>query len=216
MVLIVQFFEVYFFKFQMFNHFRFWISLNDENNRGKVPLWEGNYDDEEPWKSEASDDSPIDPDFVDLEKFPEFANVTFNRAVLRAGDCAITPAKHIHFVRSYGRTIASMWMLRDDQKYLGTFCDAAKDKDNEYEIPLSEAQLLWDFPGIPGEPGYNEFKMGFPSWDDIRTKWVQETQQAPLYRKDFKKMYKNTGYNLGDVMMLKNLLTNSRIHNFQM
>ena len=107
------------------------------------------------------------------------------------------------FFASLGRTVASMWMLKDDQEYLGKFCDAAKDIDNEYEIPLSEAQLLWDFPGIPGEPGYEEFKMGFPSWDHIRTKWVEQTQKAPLLKDDFKKLYKATGHHLGNEMQFK-------------
>ena len=43
----------------------FWIALNDEH-KGKIPLWEGNFDWDNPANSRASDDSPIDGEFVDL------------------------------------------------------------------------------------------------------------------------------------------------------
>ncbi len=36
-----------------------------------------------------------------------------SRWVQRAGDCTWTPAKHLHYVRSWGRNLASMWMFQD-------------------------------------------------------------------------------------------------------
>ena len=63
-----------------------------------------------------------------------------------------------------------MWMIRDDQEYLAQFCDADNSKrierefatkvpdpvtmrpmknyEDKYEIYLSDAEMLWDYPGI--------------------------------------------------------------------
>jgi hypothetical protein len=154
-----------------------WLLIDTAAHHADVPLWEENFDAAAPHKSRASDDSLIDGEFVDLVKYPRFANVKMQRAVLSAGDCVWTPAKWLHYVRSWGRNIGSMWMLQDDPEehyYSEESCRVLP--PNMSGVPLAAHDLMWDFPGSSSstEPEWGVIKMGFEPWTVTRRRVAEQ------------------------------------------
>jgi len=80
---------------------------------------------------------------------------------MEAGDCMYLPAWHIHYVRSWGRNIAGMYMIQTGAKFDKATCDKGYPKES---TPLGDFDILWNFPGAPNTAGYNQVKMGYPDW----------------------------------------------------
>merc|ERR1711865_503401 len=87
----------------------------------------------------GSDDSPIDPERVDLELFPQFAKAKWRNTTMEPGDCMYLPAWHLHYVRSSGRNIAGMYMFQTGTEY-----DEASCKDYpQTSTMLGDFDILW-------------------------------------------------------------------------
>jgi hypothetical protein len=78
------------------------------------------------------------------------ANVNWTHGFIYPGDCLYTPAYHLHYVRSWGRNIAGMWIWMSLEEYQPGTC-AAVNADataaSRTAVPLSEHEIMWDYPG---------------------------------------------------------------------
>jgi len=146
-----------------------WILFDPTKYIDDIPMWSnylqkgpGGYDGRAKGVNppQGSDDSPIDPENVDLESFPQFAKARWRNTTMEAGDCMYLPAWHLHYVRSYGRNIAGMYMFQTGQKYDKESCKDAPMKTT----PLGDFDILWNFPGAPQSAGHNQVKMGYIDW----------------------------------------------------
>jgi len=151
-----------------------WIFIDTLKHIEDVPLWENNFDRRNPSNSRASDDSLIDGEYVDLLKYPRFKNVSFSVVKQKAGDCLWIPAKYLHYVRSWGRNIGASWMVQDKETFDEEVCRSNPPVEH---LPLAKHDILWDFPGVQGEPEYNQIKMGFPNWSPMRRQLAQFIQR---------------------------------------
>ena len=86
-------------------------------------------------------------EYVDLVKYPQFANATLSVVRQKAGDCLWIPAKYLHYVRSWGRNVGASWMIQDKETFDHAVCPAGSPPVTEH-VPLSEHDILWDFPGL--------------------------------------------------------------------
>ena len=140
-----------------------WITWDTQSQIDHIPMWSGYYDKKTGRPQGGSDDSPIDPERVDMKKFPGFAKARWTNATMRAGDCMYLPAYHMHYVRSTGRNIAGMYMFQTTERFDPDACADAPTTG----LPLSKYDILWDFPGKKGYAGYNKVKMGHPHWKKL-------------------------------------------------
>lgn len=140
-----------------------WITWETQEQIDNIPMWSGYYKKSAGAPEGGSDDSPIDPERVDLKKFPQFAKARWTNATMQPGDCMYLPAWHMHYVRSTGRNIAGMYMFQTSERYDPDVCADAPKKG----VPLADYDMLWDFPGAKGDAGYNAVKMGYPHWKKL-------------------------------------------------
>jgi hypothetical protein len=151
-----------------------WQFFDTATQIDHIPMWSGYYD-KKTKNAGSSDDSPIDGEAVDLEKFPQFSKARWRNITMHPGDCLYLPAFHLHYVRSYGRNIAGMYMFTTDFKYNEKNCKDAPKKATS----LDQFDIMWNFPGQPGEAGHNKVKMGFPDWkNDVREPLVRMAQKS--------------------------------------
>lgn len=137
-----------------------WIMWDLQQDSGKIPMWSRHYD-AATHSAQGSDDSPIDGERVDLERWPEFKDAKWYNATLEAGDCLYTPALLLHYVRSFGRNVAGMTMFQKEERYDPT-CGG---KQVGEPRALDEYDVLWSFPEEDKSLlGWNIVKMGFPNW----------------------------------------------------
>jgi len=131
---------------------------------------------------QGSDDSPIDPERVDLEAFPSFAKAKWRNTTMEAGDCMYLPAWQLHYVRSWNRNIAGMYMFQTGQRYDRENC---KDFPTT-STPLNDFDILWNFPGAPNTAGYNQVKMGYPDWKKFtRESLTRFARNGKIQKRDF-------------------------------
>merc|ERR1711939_116178 len=139
-----------------------WITWDPAKYIDDIPMWSkylqrsGN----RVLPPQGSDDSPIDPERVDLESFPEFGKAHWRNTTMEPGDCMYLPAWHLHYVRSFGRNIAGMYMFQTGQQYDPSTCENVP----KTSTPLGDFDILWNFPGAPNTAGHNQVKMGYPDW----------------------------------------------------
>jgi hypothetical protein len=144
-----------------------WIMWDLQTENRNVPMWNDYYRHPDSGASQGSDDSPIDGERVDLERFPEFAKARWSNTTIEKGDCLFTPANLLHYVRSWGeseddpRSFALMTMYQVHEQYDPTHC-----KDPPPYVALSEYDTMWgEFPGSKAVPRcMNHIKMGYPNW----------------------------------------------------
>ncbi|CAE8632489.1 unnamed protein product [Polarella glacialis] len=137
-----------------------WIMWDLSKEAHNIPMWSGLYN-QERHEAQGSDDSPIDPERVDLLRWPEFKKARWVNASLEAGDCLYTPAFLLHYVRSYGRNVAGMSMFQREEKY-DPACNGAAVGE---PLPLSKYDVMWSFPEEDRSLlGWNIVKMGYPNW----------------------------------------------------
>merc|ERR1712216_75125 len=139
-----------------------WILWDPVKHIDRIPMW-SNHLRVRNGKVEihgGSDDSPIDPERVDLEEFPEFAKAGWRNTTMEPGDCMYLPAHLLHYVRSWDRNIAGMYMFQTETEW-----DPSTSKDvPTTSTPLGDFDILWNFPGAANTAGYNQVKMGYPDW----------------------------------------------------
>ena len=139
-----------------------WILWDSWNQMEHIPMWSG-YFTPGGGRPQGSDDSPVDPERVDLRRFPQFGKARWTNTTMLPGDCMYLPAHLLHYVRSWGRNIAGMYMFQTEEQYDPQACAGAP-TTAAGALPLSEYDILWDFPGRRGEAGYNKVKMGYAQW----------------------------------------------------
>mmetsp|Transcript_43025 Transcript_43025/g.96826 ORF Transcript_43025/g.96826 Transcript_43025/m.96826 type:complete len:512 (-) Transcript_43025:113-1648(-) len=143
-----------------------WIMWDLATDAKVIPMWNELYRANK-GQTEGSDDSPIDGERVDLERWPEFAKARWTNVTMEKGDCLYTPAQRLHYVRSYSddtedrRIIALMTMFQREERY-----DPASCVDPPDYVRLSEYDVMWgEFPGSKAVPHcMNHIKMGYPNW----------------------------------------------------
>lgn len=164
-----------------------WIMWDLGTEAEKIPMW-SNYYEIGKRSAQGSDDSPVDGERVDLERWPGFATARWFNASLEAGDCLYTPALMLHYVRSYHRNVAVMTMFQQDERY-DPKCNGEAVGEPK---PLSKYDVLWSFPEEDKSLlGWNLVKMGFPNWKKHMlwplAKAARKSKDKKLRRKDFTK-----------------------------
>ena len=153
---------------------RFW-DLRTELEH--IPMWSGFYPD-----TRSSDDSPIDPIDVDLDKFPDFVNARWTNTTLSPGECLLIPSRHaLHFVRSFPaeRNIGFSVHVNADSGMQNVY-DCDTDTANMASSQLGEFDVMWPFPGDPRETGYNTVRMGQGDWKELALYAIKRVHQAGI------------------------------------
>ena len=134
---------------------RFW-DLRTEADR--IPMWSGFYP-----ATHASDDTPIDPLNVDLEKYPDFLHARWRNTTLNPGECLLIPSRHaLHFVRSFP-TEHNIGFSVHVSPTEGAELYECEVGDREFSA-LGKFDVMWPFPGDPRESGYQKVRMGMSDW----------------------------------------------------
>ena len=148
---------------------RFWDLRKESKN---IPMWSNFYQSEL-----RSDDSPIDPLNVDLDRFPDFVHAKWINTTLNPGECLLIPNYHwLHYVRGFEneRNIAfsvhvNPTAVKPDHLYA---CDDLV--ENITHSSLGNFTVTIPFPGDPRESEYNVARMGRGYWKDYALHAVKE------------------------------------------
>ena len=139
-----------------------------------IPMWSGFYP-----ETLQSDDMPIDPLDVDLEKYPDFVNAKWTNTTLSPGECLLIPSRHaLHFVRGFKgeRNIGFSIHVHSEMKEKQFYdCDATV--SNITHSNLGDFNVLWPFPGDPRETEYNIVRMGYVDWKDLAVFAIRRMHQ---------------------------------------
>ena len=78
-------------------------------------------------------------------------------------------------------------MVQDKETFDPEICRPAPRE----HLPLADHDILWDFPGLRGEPEYNQIKMGYPNWTPMRRHLGEFlTRQGGMQFRAFKDWYR--------------------------
>jgi hypothetical protein len=148
---------------------RFWNLRTEHDN---IPMWSNFYQSEE-----RSDDSPIDPLDVDLERYPQFLSAKWINTTLNPGECLLIPNYHwLHYVRGFGgeRNLGFSVHVNPNavtQEHFYDCDDLVKDVTHSR---LGNFTVTVPFPGDPRETEYNVARMGRGYWKDYALHAVKE------------------------------------------
>ena len=143
-----------------------------------IPMWSDFYPD-----TMSSDDSPIDPLDVDLDKYPDFKNARWMNATLNPGECILIPSRHsLHFVRGFPDERNIGFSVHVNSEYpKESFYDC--DVGNLTHSNLSDFPVMWPFPGDARESGYQTVRMGFGEWKGYAVYALKRlSQDVPIER----------------------------------
>lgn len=107
--------------------------------------------------------SEIDPNKIDLMKFPNVSRVPWTYATLRPGDCIYIPAEYIHQVRSYHRSISATILFTCGPSLKAPFEPKGCDKDIFKYKALSDVNVHWTY-----NKGDALIEMGFMNIEVLR------------------------------------------------
>ena len=93
--------------------------------------------------NQGSGYSTINPDVVNLDKYPSVSDVEWEWATLAPGDCIFIPARYLHQVRSYGRSISSTVLFFPYDEFNETGCE----NETFGYTDLSQVELVWTYKG---------------------------------------------------------------------
>jgi len=169
-----------------------WIMWDLDTDSKIIPMW-NEYFRANKGQTTGSDDSPIDGERVDLERWPEFAHAKWVNTTMEKGDCLYTPAHRLHYVRSFSddeqdrRIIALMTMFQKEEKYDPSSC-----VDPPEYVRLSDLDVMWgEFPGSKEVPHcQNHIKMGYPNWK----RRLAALARKEVEEKTFLKFWTRDGY----------------------
>jgi len=175
-----------------------WTVIDPTHIR-KIPMmWE----DSDPAEKTAGE-SLLDPLRVDLERYPEVAEVPYNRSWLEPGDCIWMPGSTLHQVYSTaddaGRNLqvsllfSELVSVRKGMK--GFNPPAAFDPNDSHKCsdgwgpkPLSEYYVAWPYPGKGGTtygfdcPKKFRMRMGYFLEANFGTGQVEKAKWMDLYK----------------------------------
>ncbi|CAD5119390.1 DgyrCDS8004 [Dimorphilus gyrociliatus] len=86
--------------------------------------------------------SNLDVDMINMFKNKDIKKVPWTWATLRAGDCVFIPARYIHQVRSWGRSISSTILFSPTPTLSFSDCNRVELSD---EVLLSDATFMWTY-----------------------------------------------------------------------
>lgn len=143
-------------------------AVGDPSRRPAIPMWSGYYHYKAAtrrYEAYSSDDSPVDPERVNLHHFPHFANARWWNTTVGPGDCVFVPAGVLHYVRSYGRRNIGVTAHFDWHTRGLRDLDAVPPALVARGISLNKFDTLWTYPGeFIGSFEYARIKMGWPDW----------------------------------------------------
>ena len=105
--------------------------------------------------------SALDPDSVDLVKYPDIAKVQWTYATLYPGDCIYIPSEYLHQVRSYQRTISATMLFTSDTSK--SFQDTGCNNTSFEYTPLSDIDVHWTY-----KKGDKTIDMGYMNIEVLR------------------------------------------------
>lgn len=100
---------------------------------------------------EVGGNSQVDPQSIDLIRFPDVGKIRWSNITINAGDCLFLPKSYYHQVSSYGDPNMAVSVLFSRIPH---FDDAGCDNTPIGFTPLSEVDVLWSW------PGHGEMTMG--------------------------------------------------------
>ncbi|XP_071499211.1 uncharacterized protein [Diadema antillarum] len=95
-------------------------------------------------KREQGGNSQVEPDSVDLLKYPDIAKIRWSNITINAGDCLFIPKGYYHQVNSYGDPNMAVSILF---ARIGHFDDTGCNETRIDYTPLSDLDVLWSWPG---------------------------------------------------------------------
>lgn len=118
----------------------------------------------------------LDPDSIDMNKFPKIKDVPWTYATLYPGDCIYIPSIYIHQVRGYGRTIAvtTLFTADIDGDFHGDDC--TPELLDEYHT-MDEIKFQWTY-----KKGDKTIDMGYMNLMEVK-----ERMRSALYDREFTK-----------------------------
>ena len=149
---------------------RFW-DLRTEHEH--IPMWSEFYQSSQ----SRSDDSPIDPLNVDLDRFPQFLNAKWINTTLNPGECLLIPNYHwLHYVRSFQAERNMGFSVHINPRAITPEHFYACDElvSNISHSSLGNFTVTVPFPGDVRESEYNVARMGREYWKDYALHAVKE------------------------------------------
>ena len=110
--------------------------------------------------------SRVNPEKVDLSKYPKIATVPWMFTILHSGDCLYLPGSMYHQVKSYGTNnfAVSLLFSRFDRRNNLDFSDCSNDTLSQAQYKkLSSFDIDWQYPGT------GAMTMGEPDLESIRS-----------------------------------------------
>lgn len=115
--------------------------------------------------------SRINPEKVDLFKYPDVAKVPWAFVTLSAGDCIFLPKSMYHQVKSYGTMNVAVSILFSRFDGVQEISMEGCDKPLEY-TPLSELDMDWKY------SGHGNLSMGNPDLESIRDMLMEHIRRS--------------------------------------
>lgn len=109
----------------------------------------------------------LDPDSIDMLKFPRIAKVPWTWAKLYPGDCIFIPSVYIHQVRGYGRTLAVTTLFTADVAE-NFNSDDCTDDILKKDATMADISFLWTYK--KGDPTID---MGYMNTEIVKTSLLQ-------------------------------------------
>lgn len=109
----------------------------------------------------------LDPDTIDMEKFPRIAKVPWTWTTLYPGDCIYIPSMYIHQVRGYGRTLAITTLFTADVQNNFNGDDCTDEIMNTYKS-MADINFQWSYK--KGDPTID---MGYMNVELVKSQLVE-------------------------------------------
>jgi len=143
----------------------------------------------------GSNFSPIDPDKIDVKNYPLFAQVPYTYGTLHAGDCVYIPARHIHQVRSYSRTVAVTTLFTGGDTRETFKNDGCETFNNDKYHSMSDVDFHWTY-----SKGDSTVDMGYMNIEILRFTLSQPIKMfGPMNITGFKKFF--LAFSYGEFMI---------------
>jgi len=109
----------------------------------------------------------LDPDTIDMNKFPKISKVPWTYATLYPGDCIYIPSVYIHQVRGYGRTIAITTLFTADVGDNFNGDDCTDELMNNYHS-MADIKFQWTY-----KRGDKTIDMGYMNVELVRARLLE-------------------------------------------
>lgn len=135
--------------------------------------------------------SRVNPEKVDLLKYPKVATVPWKFTTLNGGDCLYLPGSMYHQVKSYGANnfAVSLLFSRFDRRKTLDFSDCSNDSlsQSHYRV-LSNFDVDWQY------QGWGTMTMGEPDLEFVRSLWYSIVKRKGSLVSNIAKLLLNEVY----------------------